>query len=71
MTLATLTQHGRRLKSSGYIPANMPEIFCVRCSAPADNVPPSYRFVADDYDGNGVVALKAEDFRTLIAGDRP
>jgi hypothetical protein len=64
-TLATLSDHGRRLKAAGYLPANFPELVRVRPAMPEDNVAASFKFVAEDYDGQGVTALKAEDFRVI------
>lgn len=63
--LASLSDHGRRLKACGYIPANFPELVKVRPSTPADNVHAAYPFVAEDYDGQGVTALKPEDFKVV------
>ncbi len=65
MKLAKLSAHGVRLKTAGYLPQNMPEVFNVRLATVQDNVSERCPYVADDYDGNGVVALKSEDFAFL------
>lgn len=64
--LATLSEHGKRLKAAGFIPANFPELVNVRKTTSADNVPATYPYVAEDYDGNGVTALKPEDFIPVV-----
>lgn len=63
--LATLSKHGRTVQAMGYLPKSLPEVFNVRFATDADNVAKSCPILAEDYDGNGVVALKLEDIQYL------